>query len=221
MCVHVHMLMSQITVVFEWSELAGFCTAGGSCGWWEDPELLSACCSSFPALCGIPFGLVQSGLCSSAGRPHTCTTTNREDAESLDLFFLVTRQSVPEVRSVSSPLGEVFKAKAQFVVMAEQLWIIRNLREKDLRHLKGTLCRGRSCYILTEECISTDPEPKPSFKKVINQNRHLVDCSAHTALQHHLKHLRVCRILICGKSELLSLLLHVFNCHLHGDKNNL
>lgn len=44
-----------------------------------------------------------------------------------------------EVWSVSSPLGEVFKAKPQFVVMAKQLWVLWNVGEKDLRHLKGTL----------------------------------------------------------------------------------
>lgn len=44
-----------------------------------------------------------------------------------------------EASSVSSPLSEVFKAEAQFVVMAEQLWVIRNVGEKDLSHLKGAL----------------------------------------------------------------------------------
>lgn len=52
-------------------------------------------------------------------------------------------------------------------------------------------------------------------------NRHLVDSGAHTALQHHLQHLGVCRVLVCGKGEFLSLLLHVLNGHFHGDKNDL
>lgn len=40
---------------------------------------------------------------------------------------------------VSSPLGEVFKAEAQLVVMAKQLRIIRNVGKKDLCYLKGAL----------------------------------------------------------------------------------
>lgn len=87
----------------------------------------------------------------------------RQIAESLGLFFLVTHWSVPEVRSVSSPLSEVFKAKAQFVVMAKELWIIWNFRKKDLRHFKGTLFKGRNCYTLAEECRKTWLELKPDF----------------------------------------------------------
>lgn len=52
-------------------------------------------------------------------------------------------------------------------------------------------------------------------------NRHLVDSGAHAALQHHLQHLGVCRVLVCGKGQLLRLLLHVLNGHLNGDKNDL
>lgn len=40
---------------------------------------------------------------------------------------------------MTSPLSEVFKAEAQLVVMAKQLWIIRNVGKKDLRYLKGAL----------------------------------------------------------------------------------
>lgn len=57
------------------------------------------------------------------------------------------------MRSVSSPLGEVFKAQAQFVVMAKQLWVIRNVGKKDLRHLKGALCREDTVtYVLRNVC---------------------------------------------------------------------
>lgn len=59
--------------------------------------------------------------------------------KSWGLFLLVTQQSASESWSVSSPLSEVFKAEAQFVVMAKQLWVIRNVGKKDLRHLKGAL----------------------------------------------------------------------------------
>lgn len=52
-------------------------------------------------------------------------------------------------------------------------------------------------------------------------NRHLVDSCPHAALQHHLQHLGVCRVLVSGKGELLSLLLHVLDGHLNGDKNDL
>lgn len=58
---------------------------------------------------------------------------------SCDLFLLVTQQSASGLWSVSSPLSEVFKAEAQFVVMAEQFWVIRNVGKKDLRHLEGAL----------------------------------------------------------------------------------
>lgn len=58
------------------------------------------------------------------------------------VFLLVSQQCVSGLWSVSSPLSEVFKAEAQFVVMAKQLWVIRNVGEKDLRHLEGAL-RGR------------------------------------------------------------------------------
>lgn len=54
-------------------------------------------------------------------------------------FLLDAQQSVSESRSVSSPFSEVFKAEAQFVVMAKQLWIIRNVGKKYLCHLKGAL----------------------------------------------------------------------------------
>lgn len=50
---------------------------------------------------------------------------------------------------------------------------------------------------------------------------YLVDSRAHAALQHHLKHLGVCRVLVCGKGQLLGLLLHVLNGHLYGNKNDL
>lgn len=45
---------------------------------------------------------------------------------------------------MSSPLGEVFKAEPQFVVMAIKLWVIRNVGEKDLRHLEGALSEGKT-----------------------------------------------------------------------------
>lgn len=57
------------------------------------------------------------------------------------------------LRSVSSPLSEVFKAEAQFVVMAKQLWVIRNVGKKDLRHLKGALRVGDTVtYLLRNVC---------------------------------------------------------------------
>lgn len=55
----------------------------------------------------------------------------------------------------------------------------------------------------------------------IIQLQHLVDSRAHTALQYHLQHLGVCRVLVCGKGQLLCLLLHVLNGHLYGNKNDL
>lgn len=64
---------------------------------------------------------------------------SREDTESWDLLLLVAQRSASESWSVSSPLSEVFKAEAQFVVMAKQLWVIRNVGKKDLCHLKGAL----------------------------------------------------------------------------------
>lgn len=54
---------------------------------------------------------------------------------------------------VSSPLGEVFKAEAQLVVMAKQLRIIRNVGKKDLRYLKGALWRGEAVIYLLQECL--------------------------------------------------------------------
>lgn len=72
---------------------------------------------------------------------------------SWDLFLLVTQQSVSGLWSVSSPLSEVFKAEAQFVVMPKQLWVIRNVGEKDLRHLKGALWGGETVtYLLRNVC---------------------------------------------------------------------
>lgn len=74
--------------------------------------------------------------------PQGVLTPARKSAENTQGFgicLLVTQQSVSQSWSVSSPLSEVFKAKPQFVVMAKQLWIIRNVGEKDLRHLKGAL----------------------------------------------------------------------------------
>lgn len=58
------------------------------------------------------------------------------------LFLLLKQQSASGRRSASSPLSEVFKAEAQFVVMAKQLRVVRNVGEKDLRHLKGALWWG-------------------------------------------------------------------------------
>lgn len=52
-------------------------------------------------------------------------------------------------------------------------------------------------------------------------SKHLVDSGAHRALQNHLQHLGVCRVLVCSEGKLLSLLLHILNGHLHGDKNDL
>lgn len=54
-----------------------------------------------------------------------------------------------------------------------------------------------------------------------HMSRHLVDGGAHTALQHHLQHLGVRRVLVGGEGELLSLLLHVLDRHLHGDEDDL
>lgn len=69
------------------------------------------------------------------------------------MFLLVTQQSASGLWSVSSPLSEVFKAEAQFVVMAKQLRVIRNVGEKDLRHLQGALCGGVTVtYLLRNVC---------------------------------------------------------------------
>lgn len=145
------LLMSQVTVVFAESELVGFCKAGGSCGWWEDPELLSVYDNSFLALCGTLSDLAQSGLYSSSGHLHTCT--KKKDTGSWDLFLLATQQSLSETEIMSVPLSEVFKAEAQFVVMTKQLGVIRNVGEKDLRHLKGALLGETNSYILAEEFL--------------------------------------------------------------------
>lgn len=51
------------------------------------------------------------------------------------LVVFVFYEAPVESASVSSPLGEVFKAEAQLVVVAKQLGVIRNVGEKDLRHL--------------------------------------------------------------------------------------
>lgn len=78
---------------------------------------------------------------------------SREDADSQGLLLLVPQQSTSESWSVSSPLSEVFKAEAQFVVMAKQLWVIGNVGKKDLCHLKGALCGGETViYMLRNVC---------------------------------------------------------------------
>lgn len=83
------------------------------------------------------------------------------------MFLLVTQQSGSESQRVSSPLSEVFKAEAQFVVMAKQLWIIRNVGKKDLRHLEGALQRGEPViYLLRNVCHyinNTGPGNKSSL----------------------------------------------------------
>lgn len=50
---------------------------------------------------------------------------------------------------------------------------------------------------------------------------HLVHCCAHRPLEDHLKHLGVCWVLVCGKGQLLGLLLHVFNSNLNGGQYDL
>lgn len=77
-----------------------------------------------------------------------------------DVFLLVTQRPASDSRSVSSPLGEVFKAEAQFVVMAKQLRVIRNVGEKDLCHLKGALMGGETViYLLRNVCLRLNTVP--------------------------------------------------------------
>lgn len=59
-----------------------------------------------------------------------------------------------------------------------------------------------------------NPEKKP-------KKTNLVDSGANTALQHHLQHLGVGRLLVCGQKQLLCFFLHVLNGHLHRDQNDL
>lgn len=66
---------------------------------------------------------------------HLRDKNNKRAHSRLGAVFFLFLWVASESQSVSSPLGEVFKAEAQFVVMAKQLRVIRNVGEKDLCHL--------------------------------------------------------------------------------------
>lgn len=97
-------------------------------------------------------------ICSHQGfslPPGVLTPAWKESGagpQSVVLFLLVTQQSMSGLWSVSSPLSEVFKE--QFVVMAEQLWVIRNVGGRDLQHPEEAHVRGRNCYNSAQECLS-------------------------------------------------------------------
>lgn len=70
------------------------------------------------------------------------------------ICFYWIHNSLRQRLCVSAPLSEVFKTEAQFVVMAKQLGVIRNVGEKDLRHLKGALLGGGTVtYLLRNFCF--------------------------------------------------------------------
>lgn len=91
-------------------------------------------------------------------------------------------------------------------------------------------------YVYAEECKRQEPDFKPhvvegrdlhcTFTNTIESDMrlggaYLVDGGAHAALQHHLQHLGVGRVLVRGEGELLRLLLHVLNCDLDGHQDDL
>lgn len=111
------------------------------------------------------------------------------------------------------PFGEILEAEPELIVVSVQLGIAGNLRQEDLSHFQRTLRsrktvqhpRNPSCFHATAALLWL----------------HLVDGGSHGALQHHLQHLGVGRVLVGGEGQLLGLLLHVLYGHLDGRGDNL
>lgn len=160
---------------------------------------------------------------------------SREDAESQGCFYW-SRSSLRLSHGVCHHLlVKSLKQRRSLLWWRNSFGSSGMSERKTCATSRGPCVWEGNCYLRAKECLSllnTDPDVQAhswgicsSFRFYIISfmylNRHLVDSGAHTALQDHLQHLGVCRVLVCGKGQLLGLLLHVLDGHLHGDKNDL